>query len=196
MALGRSYADCFFAGTGDFTALSSFTSEASLLAGTKRQPIVPAGFLANPDAAARILTFRAMGVLSCTGTPTYTFTCRLGTTAGDSSLTGTAVGVSAAITCASGITNKWWELVLTLVCRTPGIGSGNVTVAGAGYVNSPGGFASPFTYPLEPTTPDTATWTATLQGEVANYFNLSVACSVSSASNTITCKHLEAWSGN
>lgn len=196
MALGPSYADCFFQNTGDFTALASFTSEASLLAGQKHQPVLRAGLLANRDGPPRVLTFYAMGVLSCTGTPTYTFTCRLGSTAGDSSLAGTAVGVSAAITCASGVTNKWWELMLRLVCRTPGIGSGNCTVAGAGYVASPGGFASPFRYALEPTTPDTATWTATLAGEVANYFNLSVACSASSASNTIQCKHLEAWSGN
>jgi len=195
MALGTSYADCAFTNTADFTALSSFTSEASLLAGLNDQPVIKAGFFANRgNASGKVIHFYAMGVLSCTGTPTYTFTVRIGSTA--AAITGTAVGVSAAITCASGVTNKWWDLYLRLVCRTPGIGSGNATLAGAGYVRSPGGFASPFTYALEPTTPDTATWTATIDGSVQNYLNLSVACSASSASNTITCKHAELWSGN
>lgn len=182
--------ELLFANRADFTPLASFTSEASLLAGTNQQPVIPALFFNDNKGFGRSISFMARGVLGSTSTPTYTFQARLGTTAGSAYLGGTSVGVSAAITTASGVTNKWWELRLDLTCYTPGIGTNNTTLSGAGYVRSPGGFASPFGYAIEPTTPDTATWTATIDSALTQYFNLSVTCSASSASNTITCKQL------
>jgi hypothetical protein len=52
------------------------------------------------------------------------------------------------------------------------------------------GFASPYRYPVEVTTPDTATWTQTFNGNSTYYLNLSLTWSASSASNTATCKEL------
>lgn len=187
------YADCFYANTTEFTTLSSFTSEASLLSGVNQQPVIPAGFFANPPATGKRLRFKAKGLVGSTGTPTYLFTCRIGDTA--AVITGTAVGVTAAITTASGITNSQWSLELELTCRSPGLGAGNCTLAGAGWVVCPG-FASPFTYAVQPTTPPTTTWTATINGSVQNYFQLSVTCSASDAANTIKCKDLSAESLN
>lgn len=182
------WTECLFRNHADYTAFASSSAEGSLLAGTNQQPVLPALFF--DQVAFRTVTFLARGVFSNTGTPTLIFQCRLGTTAGSTFLSGTSAGVSAAITTGSGVTNKWWELRLDLTCNTSGIGSGNTTLSGAGYVTSPGGFASPFIYALEPTTPDTGTWTLTIDDSVTQYFNLSATWSASSASNTITCKQL------
>lgn len=194
--LTGTWSELIFSNRADYSALASFTTEASLLGGTNVQPVFPALFFDGTRAFGRTIRLLARGVLSCTGTPTYIFQVRLGTTSGSSYLSGTSVGVTAAITCASGITNKFWELGLDLVCNTPGIGSGNTTLSGAGYVSSPGGFATPFVYALEPTTPDTATWTSTIDNSATQYVNVSVTCSASSASNTITCKQLLCWGWN
>ena len=180
-----SFTELFFQNFADQTTLASFTSEASLLAGTNRQAPLPRGVFGKQGKAFRIT---AAGVLSCTGTPTYLFTNRIGSTIGASDLTGTAVGVSAAITCQSGISNQGWSLILDIVCRTPGQGANNTTLSCFGWVKSPGGFASPFEYMLTPGGGASATWTATVNNAVDLYPNLSVTCSVSSASNTITCK--------
>lgn len=185
------WTEAMFTNRADYTALASFTSEASLLAGGGSvQPVLQAFFFDSTKVgrAARLL---CRGVLGTTGTPTYTFQVRLGTTSGSAFLSGTSVGVSVAITTASGVTAQLWELVLDLTCTSPGIGSGNTTLSCAGYVMSGGGFASPFWYALEPTTPPTATWTATVDSSVNQYFNVSVTSSASSASNTLTVKQLQ-----
>lgn len=184
------WAETMWNNAADFTAVASTASEASIISGLNDQPVIPALFFHNKLGKYRTVAILARGVLSTTGTPTATFQVRLGTTSGASFLSGTSVGVSAAITTSSGVTNKWWELRLDLTCNTPGIGTGNCTLSGSGYVTSPGGFAAPYTYALEPSTPDTATWTATIDGSLTQYVNLSMTWSASSASNTITCKYL------
>jgi hypothetical protein len=184
------WTELLWVNTSDFTALASFTAEASLLAGPNDQPVIPALFFHNKQGKGRALTILARGILGATSTTTYIFQARLGTTAGPTYLSGTSVGVSATITTASGPTNVWWELRLDLVCYTPGIGTGNTTLSGSGYVMSPAGFASPYVYPLEPTTPNTATWTSTIDESLTQYLNLSVTCGNSNASNTVTCKQL------
>lgn len=189
------WASMYYANRADFTALSSFTSEASLLQGQNQQPYIPAGFFDGPRGFGRTLTFQASGVFSTTGTPTYTFQTRLSTTVGATTLSGSSIGVSAAITTGSGVTDKMWTLELNLTCNTPGQGTGNTTLNAFGWVRS-GGFAAPYEYPLEVTTPDTATWTQTLDATLTYYFNLSVTCSASSASNAIRCKSLRAFSWN
>jgi hypothetical protein len=180
-----SFTEMFFQNFADHTALGTFTAEASLLAGTNRQAVIPRGFFSKQGKALRIT---AAGVLSSTGTPTYLFTNRLGATQGASDLTGTAVGVSAAITTGSGVSNQGWSLILDIVCRTPGQGANNTTLSCFGWVKSGGGLASPFEYMLTPGGGASATWTATVNNAVDLYPNLSVTCSASSASNTITCK--------
>jgi hypothetical protein len=182
------YGAVIFSNPADFTALGSFTAEASLLAGQNTQPILPAGILLGPGARGSILRCHASGVLGSTGTPTYTFSWRIGSTA--AAVSGTAVAVSAAITTASGVSNKLWVATLDLIVNTEGIGSGNLTLSGCGFIQSPGGFASPFAYAMAPGAGESATWTSTIDGAVQNYIQLSVACSASSSSNAITCKKL------
>lgn len=184
-----SWTNCLFANRADFTEFKNSSSEGSLLAGLNLQPFLPPGYF-DQFSFGRGLLLKASGVLSTTGTPTIIFQARLGTTSGSSYLSGTSVGVSAAITTGSGVSNKWWELELLLHCYTPGIGSTNTTLSGAGKVTCPVGFASPYVYSLEPTTPDTATWTSTIDSSLAQYLNLSVTWSAADNSNKITCKNL------
>jgi hypothetical protein len=189
--LSGTYTEAIYTNYADYTANANTSTETSLLVGVNRQPVLPALFFDQQGRAnGKAITILARGVLSTTSTPTIIFQVRLGTTAGASFLSGTSVGVTAAITTAAGVTNKWWELRLDLICNAVGIGSNNTTLSGAGYVTSPAGFASPFTYALEPTTPDTATWTSTIDNSVTQYMNISTTWSAASASNTITLKQL------
>jgi hypothetical protein len=192
-ALTGTWTELFFCETADHTALASSAAEGSLLAGTNLQPVIPANFFAPGGSGAgrlRAIRIEAAGILGTTGTPTITFQLRSGTTQGSSDLSGASIGVSAAITTGSGVSNKQWGLVMDLSCRTAGMGTNNTTLSGSGWVWSPTGFASPFWYPLQITTPDTATWTATINGALTQYLNLSATWSASSASNTATCKLL------
>ncbi len=184
------WSELLWCNRADHSALASSNVEASLLAGTNDQPVFPALFFLGRQGIGRAISILARGVFSTTGTPTIIFQARLGTTAGSTYLSGTSVGVSAAITTGSGVATKWWELRLDLICTTAGIGTGNSTLSGSGYVLSPTGFGTPFVYPLEPTTPDTATWTSVVDAALTQYFNLSATWSASSSSNTITCKQL------
>ena len=191
----QTWTELLYANTSDFGAYASSAVEGSLLTpGPKTQPVIPATYFEKT--IGRSISIVARGVLSVTGTPTIIFQARLGTTQGSTFLSGTSVGVSAAITTIVGVTNKWWELRLDLTCDTIGQGTGNTILSGSGYVASPGGFASPFVYPLEPTTPDTATWTATIDDAITQYLNLSATWSANSASNTITVKQLLAYGLN
>ncbi len=189
--LSGTWREVMFDNNLDFTAVASSAAEASLLVSTPQiQPFIPAMFFDPAKGAGKAIRLYAAGVIGSNATPTIIFQVRLGTTSGPTYYSGTSVGVSAAITLASGVTNKWWELDLLLQCKTPGIGTGAATLFGSGRVISPTGFGSPFTFPLEITTPDTATWTATIDGSLTQYVNLSVTWSASHASNTITCKQL------
>lgn len=178
------YTDLLFQNFADHTALGTFTTEASLLAGTNRQAVLLENFF---DKQGKAIEITAAGVVSTTGTPTFLFTNRLGTVQGASDLTGASVGVSAAIATGSGISNALWSLYLKIVCRTAGQGAGNTTVSCVGWVRS-AGFAAPYEYSLIVSQGALATWTQTVNGAVRLYPNLSVTCGTSSASNAITCK--------
>lgn len=188
--LNGTYNETFFINEGDFTALSNSSSEGSLISGLNKQPFIPATWFLQQGGAFRGFTMLARGVFSTTSTPTLTFQVRAGTTSGPTFLSGVSLGVSPSITTASGVSNKWWELRLDMVCTVRGIGTGNATLSGAGFVASPSGFGTPFIFPLEPTTPDTATWTAVFDASLTQYLNLSATWSAASSSNTITCKQL------
>ena len=173
----------------DFTALASFTSEASLLTGFS-QPVLWHPAL-DFTQIGRAFVLRARGVLSSTGTPTYLFKVRLGSTAMTSDNLapplGTVIGASAALTTTSGASNAAWFLEMYLTLTAAGIGSGKATITSSGYVLS-AGLAT--VGDLAPTNGN-ATWTTTLDSSVDNFFQVSATCSASSSSNTIQCKHLE-----
>jgi hypothetical protein len=193
--LTQTYTEIIYQNRADFTAFNTSASEGSLLTNAVGdQPVLPALYFAGRER--RSILIEAEGVMSTTSNPTIIFQARLGTTIGAAYLSGASVGVSGTITTASGISNKRWTLRLRLVCNTPGLGSTNCTLSGTGEVASLGGFATPFRYDMEPTTPDTATWTSTIDGSLTQYLNLSCTWGTSSASNTITTKNLTVWGLN
>jgi hypothetical protein len=186
----QTYGEMFYFNRSDFSAMNNQNVETGIIqGGGNAQPTLPSNFFGAPGFA-QPFRIEASGIIGTTGTPTIIFQVRLGSTIGVTTYTGASVGVSAAITTQSGISNQWWSLVLDLTCNTPGQGTGNCTLSGAGYVESPGGFASPFKYSLAPGTPPTATWTQTIDGSLTQYFNLSATWSAASGSNTITVKTL------
>lgn len=174
----------------DYTALASFTSEASLLTGFS-QPVLWHPAL-DFTQVGRQFRLSGRGVLSSTGTPTYLFKVRLGSTAMSADNLapplGTVIGASAALTTGSGVSNVVWSFELLLTMVSAGIGSGKATITSSGLVYCTG--LSPTVGDLAPTN-GSATWTTTCDSSVDNFFQVSATCSASSASNTIQLKHLE-----
>lgn len=162
---------------------------AMLSAATCGQPWLRGGFFSDNSQAGKVVHLLAKGIMQTTGTPTFTWKVSISTS--QFTIGTTVLGVSAGITTASGASaGTYWDLELSIVINTPGIGSGNATITSGGKVTSPAGFASPFTYGLAPTAPPTATWTNTLDGSVSQYLMLSLNPGTSSASNNATVKEL------
>lgn len=169
------------------TAKNTFTTEVGIndSAGMGKQAFVPAHTMALDSVAGRVLRIVGRGILSSTATPTYTFTIRSGAAA---SITTAILLGSAALTTGSGVTNQMYELEGEVVLTVVGAPGTNSTVRGTGLLAS-GGLASPFSYPIwgGAATPGTV---ATFDTAIDNYINFNVACSASSASNTITLQQL------
>lgn len=185
-----SFSEQIFSNTAPYSAFSTSAAEGSLLSGLAEQPWVPGGYFDGPNAYGKTLVLKAKGVFSNTGTPTLIFQWRMGNTLGPTYLSGGSVGVSAAITTGSGVSGVQWESSLELQLKAPGLGTGNATLQGCGWVKSPAGFAAPYEYAVQPTA---GTFTQTFDASLTQYFNLSVTWSASSSSNTITCVQLLAY---
>lgn len=181
--------ELIYSSTASGTAKNTFTTEVQIndTAGMGVQAHLPPDFwLPNNTAAGKGIRIVARGVLSTTGTPTYTFTIRSG--AAGSTSTAILLG-SAALTTGSGVTNAAWELNGDIVLKTVGAAGTNSTVVGTGSVIG-GGLASPFWYGLGAGASLTAPTATTVDTSITNYINFNVACSASSASNSITLTHL------
>ncbi|MEA2538472.1 MAG: hypothetical protein QOF11_2706 [Chloroflexota bacterium] len=181
------YLDLIYASIAQGTAKASFTSEFKIndTPGMGATPLLlPEFWYPNRDIG-RGLRIVARGILSSTGTPTYTFSCRLG--AEGSTSAGIILG-SAALVTGSGVTNQPWEFEGDVILRAFGAAGANSTVQGVGMISSPG-LASPFAYPLYGAGASPGT-VATIDHSIANYINFNVACSASSASNSITLQQL------
>lgn len=184
--------ECLYANTASGTAKASFTSEVAIndTAGMGAQAVLPAGFFL-PGRVGQAIRIVARGILSSTGTPTYTFTTRLG--AAGSTSAAIVLG-SAALTTGSGVSNQIWEFEGDVILRTNAASGANSTAQGLGLITSPG-LASPFTYALfgGAASPGTV---ATVDTSINNYVNFNIVCSASSPSNTITLLSLEVWGLN
>jgi len=184
------YGELMYSNRADYTTVQSVNVETTLLAGLNLQPTFPG--VNSFNTFGRGFRVLARGVFNTTGTPTYVFTVRLNPTIGASSLAGTVVGVTAAITTNSGVTaGTLWDLCFDMIVNTPGQGSNNTTLSCSGYIIS-SGFASQFNA-IEPTTPPTATWTATIDNSVNQYLNLSVTPSTAANPNPVTLKMLKVY---
>lgn len=179
--------ELLYANTAVGIAKASFTSEVTIndTATMGVQAHLPPDFwLPNENQRGRGLRIVARGILSSTGTPTYTFTIRTGTAANTSAA---IILGSAALTTGTGVTNQFFEIEGDVVLTAMGAAGANSTVRGIGHIICPGlattiaplygGAASPGTV-------------ATLDTSITNYINFNVTCSSSSASNTITLQQL------
>ncbi len=181
------YVDLLYASLTAGAAKASFTSEFKINDTTTMGPtavILPQFFMPN-SGVGRGLHIVARGIVSSTATPTYTFTCRLGTEGSTSAAI--ALG-SAAITMQSGVTNTLFDFEGDVTFKSFGAAGANSTMTGVGRIIG-AGLASPFIYPLwgAGATPGTV---ATVDHSIANYVNFNVACNASSSSNTITLQQL------
>lgn len=179
--------ELLYASTAVGTAKASFTSEALIndTAGMGVQYHLPDDFwMPNQNQTGRGIRIVARGILSATGTPTYTFTIRAGPAG--STTAAILLGTNAQTTV-SGPTNVMWELEGDIILTAIGATGNNSTVRGIGMLKSAGlatllmqaygGGASPGTV-------------ATLDTSINNYINVNVACSASSASNSVTLQQL------
>lgn len=182
--------ELIYANTTSGTAKNTFTTEVAIndTAGMGAQASLPAFFFqSNPTTSGKALHIIASGILSSTGTPTYTFTLRLGAAG---STTAAIILGSAALTTVTGASNGFWRFEGDVVIQAPaGAAGANTTARGTGIINGTAGLASPFSYALfgGAASPGTV---ATIDTSITNYFNFNVACSASSASNTITLQQL------
>ncbi len=181
--------ELIYANTTAGTAKNTFTTEVSINDTTGmgvQAHIPPDFFLPNPNQVGRGLRIVARGILSSTGTPTYTFTIRSGTAG---SITSAIMLGSAALTTGSGVTNQPWELQGDIVLVSQGAAGANSTLRGMGTIISPG-LASPFMYGIGAGASLTTPTVATFSADITNYINFNVACSASSASNSIQLQQL------
>jgi hypothetical protein len=185
--------ELIYASTGVGIAKNTFTAETALNDEATMGPQVylPAGFwLPTRTAIGRGIHIVARGIVSSTATPTYTFTVRLG--ASEAATTGPIILGSAALTTASGISAVPWKLEGDVILEGVGTTTGTATVRGIGYINTIGYGAA------APTLTGYVVWggaaspgtVATVPIKAQNFITVNVACSASSASNTITLQQL------
>jgi len=181
--------ELLYASTAAGATLASFTTEAQLntTATMGVQAHLPPDFwLPNNSAVGVAIKIVARGTLASTGTPTFTFTVR-GGAAANTAATPILAGTGP-LTTVSGATTCLWIFDADCVLKTIGAAGQNSTLVSVGVLdcnglavtNNPavyGGAASPGTV-------------ATLDTSVTNYINFNVACSASSASNTVTLQQL------
>ena len=179
--------ELIYASTATSAAKASWTTEVTCndTATMGVQAHLPPDFwLPTPGQVGRGIRIVARGILSSTGTPTYTFSIRGG--AAGSTSTAILLG-TAALTTGSGVTNQIWEMQGDVMLTTLGAAGTNSTVRGVGTFISPGTANK-----IDPAwgggaTPGTV---ATLDTSITNYINFNIACSASSASNTVTIQQL------
>lgn len=188
-------AELLYVNTASATAKASFTTEVTIndTTGMGQQASLPPYFFGQvPYANGKALRIIARGILSSTATPTYTFSLRLGAAASTSACL--ALG-STALTTGTTVTNQLFEFQGEIIARNiTGAAGANSTVQGMGLIAS-GGLATPFSYGLFAGAASPGT-VATYDNSITNFINFNVACSASSASNTITLLQLEVWGLN
>jgi hypothetical protein len=182
-------AELIYASTAAGATLATFTTEAQLntTATMGVQAHLPPDFwLPNQNAVGRGIKIVARGILASTATPTYTFTVR-GGAAANTSATPIIAG-SSTLTTVSAATTCKWTFEADCILKTIGAAGQNSTLVSVGEVvcnglaatndlSVYGGGVSPGTV-------------ASLDTSVTNFINFNVACSASSASNTITLQQL------
>lgn len=181
--------ELLYASDAAATAKDTFTTEVTInnTAGMLPQAVLPNDFWAAGRASSgvgRTIRVVARGIVSSTGTPSFTFTLR-GGTAG--SVTGPILLGSAALATASGVSSVPFCFEGDITLEAVGAPGANSTVRGVGTLLTDSYSAATTTrmYALYggAASPGTAT---TFDTTVANYLNFNVTCTASSGSNSVT----------
>ena len=186
--------ETIYSSTSLGSAKNTFTTEVQIndTSGMGVQAHLPPDFWSPTNTqTGRGIRIVARGILSSTGTPTYTWTIRVGA-AGNT--TSAIILGSAALTTASGAANAAWELEGDVVLKTLGAAGTNSTVLGTGMIYSAG--LNPVVAGIGAGASLTAPTVATVDTSITNYINFNVACSASSASNNIQLTQLEVFGLN
>jgi hypothetical protein len=182
-------------GAGLGTPKNTFLAEVQIndTAGMPGQPYIPKGFWLPGGPANRGIGIKAMGVVSSTGTPTFTLLCRLGT---QGSTTAAAILQSAAMTTVTGAAGGAWEFEGEFFLTSLGASGAASSGRGQGWLKcGANAFASPFNYPLYGggSSPGSL---SNLDTTIDNFVNFNSICSVSNLANQIQLQHLEVWGLN
>jgi hypothetical protein len=173
------------------TALATFTTEASLMGGYII-PQIPGTFFNKLGNLSSALKIRAIGNVSTTGTPTFTVSLRLLSSATSWSAGGILLGSTNAATAAT-VTNGWWQLDVDAVLRTIANGAATSTLATWGTLS---GTAFPTTGSLPASNVSAVSSTLDNTGATSYYLWVSAACGTSSASNSISLQGLKIYLEN
>jgi hypothetical protein len=183
--------ELIYANLASGTAKNTFTTEVGIndTAGMGAVAHVPVDFWTNSNVPGRVLKITASGIVSSTGTPTFTFTTRVGT---QLNITAAIIAGTAALTTASGAANGFWRCEALVVLTVIGAAGANSTVRGTGQhtagsnaftTNAGSNFYNAGASATAPSV-------ATVDTSITNYINFNVACSASSASNGVTLHQL------
>ena len=205
MASG-SYSNLLYASRTSGTALTSFTTEASMAVGmaelgTTANYInlgLPANYFSQNDGPGTVVRVEARGVYGDTAAaPTFTFGLRW------NSATGVLIATSTAITPAVSLTNAMWHWVVDLICLTTGPGTTatcravgqlemeNSAIATGTTITTFFGAGSAFGTP----TPAALT-TAGFDSTIPQAIVPTVACGTSNGANTVTLTDIKIFGLN
>jgi hypothetical protein len=177
--------ELLYANTASGAANNTFTAERVINDTTsmgERFSLPPYYF--TPPMVGRGLRIVARGIISTTGTPTFTLSCRLGTTGSTSACL--ALG-SAAVTAGSAVSNQLWEFEGDIILRSFGASGAASTIQGLGHLSGPAFSTTEANLFAGAATPGTV---ATFDPGITNFVNFNAACGTSSASNAITLLQL------
>jgi hypothetical protein len=174
------------------TALSTFTTEASLM-GAYPIPQIPATFFNKTGVLSSSMKIKARLNVGTTGTPTFTLSARLLSSATSWSAGGLLLGSSAAVTSASGVTNAWADLDMDVILQSLAAGAATSQVGSFGTVSG-SAFPNAGSIPANNVSANNATLDAT--GATQYFLWLSAACGTSNAANTIRLQALGVYLEN
>jgi hypothetical protein len=174
------------------TALSTFTTEASLMGGYP-VPQIPATFFSKLGNLSSALKVKAYGSVSSTATPTFTLSIRLLSSATTWSAGGLLLGSSNAMTAGSTVTTAWWQLDTDAILRSIAAGAATSSISAMGAI---GGLAFPAGGTIPATGTSSVNSTLDTTGATSYYLWLSAACGTSSASNSISLQGLKIYLEN
>jgi hypothetical protein len=174
------------------TALNTFTTEASLM-GAYPIPQIPATFFSKLGDLSSSMRVKAQLNVGTTGTPTFTLSARLLSSATSWSAGGLLLGSTAAETAASGVTNAWATLDIDVILRSIAAGAATSSVFTSGTLS---GSAFPNAGSMPANNVSAVNSTLDNTGATLYFLWLSAACGTSNASNAISLQSLKVYLEN